>query len=152
ALEIGGRQVHAPASEIPRHVAQDVRELERDAEIDGVLPRSGVGAAEDPHAHEADGGSDPDAVFVQLLERTVAPPVQIHFDALDQRIERGPRQPERPDDWLQRAPLRRRRRSAIETPRDLLPPAPHLRPPPLRRPLAPPPLAPPPQAPHPPHP
>jgi hypothetical protein len=42
------RQIHAASREVVGDVAQDVRELKGDAEVDGVIPGPVVPAAEDP--------------------------------------------------------------------------------------------------------
>ncbi len=60
---------------------------------------------------------------VQLLERAVAAPVQVHLYPLDERVEGRARQAVGGDERLQRTPLRGRRRRAIETPRHLVAPA-----------------------------
>src|SRR5262249_60343617 len=75
--------VHAPAFEIAGHVAQDVRQLQGDAEVDRILTRARVPAAEDLHAHEADRGRHANAVLVEILERAVAGRVEVHLDPLD---------------------------------------------------------------------
>ena len=67
--------------------------------------------AEDLEAHQPDRRRDADAVFVELGERLVAARVEIHLDAVDQRLERRPRQIELADQRLQRASLRRLRRA-----------------------------------------
>ena len=132
-IEVACRQIYAPERQILRHVAQDVRELERDAEIDRVLSRPGIGAPENPYAHEPDGGRDADAVFVQILERVIAPSVQVHLDALDERLERRARQIERGDERLQGAALVGLRLHAVEAPGHLVAPPLHFRRAPLRR-------------------
>ena len=60
--QILSRNVDPSPPQILGDVAQDIRKLQGNAQVDGVLPRAGIGIAEDLQADEADGGCDPDAV------------------------------------------------------------------------------------------
>ena len=62
------------------------------------------------------------AVRLELLERLVAARRRIHRDAIDERVELGPRQMERLDERLQRLTLRRLGEAALEHVRHFLPP------------------------------
>ena len=66
-------QVDAAAGEVVLDVAENVRELQRDAEIQGVGAGAFVAAAEDPDADQADRRRDAPAVLDQIVERLVAP-------------------------------------------------------------------------------
>ena len=68
ALEVLEREVEAVAGGVACDVAQDVRELQREAELDGVLARARVLVAEDLDRGEAHRGGDPLAVDAQLGE------------------------------------------------------------------------------------
>ena len=111
AREIVERQVDAAAREVAGDVAQDVGQLQRDAEIDRVLL-----ARRDPGSRRSRTHISPTAeatrmqYSVELLERLVAPPVQVHLDAVDQRLEGRRGRSNGGDERLQRAPLRRLRR------------------------------------------
>src|SRR5262245_79510 len=88
------RQVDAAAGAVLAHVAQDVGELERDAEVVRIVHGGGMPAAEDLDAQEADGGGDQVAVLLELVEGPVAPAREIHLDAADQVREVPVRQGE----------------------------------------------------------
>jgi len=105
------RQVQATAFEVGGNVAQDVRQLQRDAKIDGIV--ACITRAENLQADQADRGSDPPAVFVEVVEGDVACAIEIHFDAVDQVRKRLPRQREPRQPWLQPIPLRRSRVTVV---------------------------------------
>ena len=81
------RQVDAAPLGVRAEVAHDVRQLERDAQVDRVVPGPGVRVAEDLDAGQTDRPRHPVAVLVQLLERGVAPLVDVHLDAVEDRLE-----------------------------------------------------------------
>src|SRR5438876_774359 len=125
--EVFLRHIHAPGPGVGADVADDVRELECLAQLDRVLARAGVGVAEDLDAAEPDRRGDAVAVRVELLRRLVGDAVEVHLDAVDDRLERRARdrvgaygglEPER--DWV--VGDRARRVAA----RHLLAPAPEL--------------------------
>ena len=92
--EILGRQVDAAVLGVLAQVAQDVRELQRDAEIVrelfGVGPVHGVlvGGAKDRQAYPPDRPGDTAAVEHQVLEALVGDAGHVHADPLDQLAER----------------------------------------------------------------
>ena len=90
------RQIHAAAREIVFDVAENVRQLQRDAEVERVFARRGASTAEDLDADEADRRRDPPAVLEQIVERLVSRRVEIHRDAVDDVLERLARQVEPP--------------------------------------------------------
>src|SRR5262245_12440171 len=90
------RKVDAAAGAVLAHVAQDVGELERDAEVARIVRGGGMPAAEDLDAEEADGGGDQVAVLLERAEGPVAPAREIHLDAADQVREVPLRQGEPP--------------------------------------------------------
>ena len=95
APEILARQIDTPVLGVLAHVAQDVRQLHRDAEI--VRERFGVGPigavprgqAEDRQAHPPDRAGDVAAVEHEILEALVAHAVDVHAHALDQLPQRA---------------------------------------------------------------
>ena len=113
------RQIHAASREVVGDVAQDVRELEGDAEVDGVIPGPVVPAAEDPDADETHRRGDAAAILVEIGERLVARGVEVHRDAVDDIVERLTRQVEGRDEGLEVLSLRRGRRGSVERAREL---------------------------------
>ena len=121
--EILLRNVDATLLEIAPHVAQDVGQLQGDAEVDRVLLRRRLAAAEDVEADEPDGRRHANAVLVEVVERLVAARPEIHLDAFDERLERRPRQAEGGDERGERASLPRLGRAAFEAGGQLRAPA-----------------------------
>ena len=118
------RQVDAAPLGVRTEVAHDVRELERDPQVHRVVPRPGVRVAEDLDAGQADRRRHPVAVLVELLERGVAPLVDVHLDAVEDRLEVLALDGEGPDhlgemlgDRLRRAAVVGARRARAATPR-----------------------------------
>ena len=93
-LEFVGRQVDAAAARILADVANDVGELEGEAEIVGVLQGAPVFVAEDLGGEQADHAGHPVAVEVQRLEVGIAGLRQVHFHAVDDLGEQLLRQVE----------------------------------------------------------
>ena len=87
-----GLTSHGP---IGADVAQDVRELQGLAEIDGVLPGARIRIAEDLDAAEADRRRNAVAVRIELLRRFERGAVDVHLDAVDDRFQRFTRDPVR---------------------------------------------------------
>src|SRR5262245_48291542 len=87
ARQVVEREVEPPAGGVLGDVAQDVRELECDAEIAGVVGCGGVPAAEDLDAQEPDGRGHQVAVLLELVEGRVASARQVHLDAAAQIVE-----------------------------------------------------------------
>ena len=128
APQILDRDVHAVALEIGRHVADDIRQLQRDAQIDRVIAGLQIAISEDLDADEAHGRRHAKTILAQLFERIVSIALQIHRHAVDQVLETRPRKRKRRDErrevlalrclWLAAviearqlaAPLRKRRR------------------------------------------
>ena len=83
------RQVDAVVEEVLADVAQDVRQLERDAEVVGqlVLPLRLRGAV-DAQAQPADAARDAAAVPEQVVERLVGGLVDVGEAAVDELLER----------------------------------------------------------------
>ncbi len=94
-----------PRSQIGRHVADDIGQLQRDAEIDRVVARLQIAIAENLDADQPDGRRHAQAVLPQLLERVVAVALQIHGDAVDQIFECRSRQFELRDERERAASL-----------------------------------------------
>src|SRR5207244_2027154 len=61
------------------------------AQVDRVLARPRVGVAEDLDAREPDRGGDAVAVRVEVVRRLVGDPIEVHLDAVDDRLERRAR-------------------------------------------------------------
>src|SRR5207249_3320067 len=86
--EVRAREVDTTAERVLGHVAQDVRQLEGEPELDRVLARGGVPVAEDLDAHEPHGAGHSIAVLLEVtLPGLVAIPLEIHLDTLDDRVE-----------------------------------------------------------------
>jgi hypothetical protein len=94
-------QIETPAPRIDAHVAEDVRDLQVQAQLDGVVTGGGVLVAEDLDGREAHRGGDAQAVPAQVLEGRVAPDGEVHaaagHDVLearsgDRKLEDGGRQ------------------------------------------------------------
>ncbi len=124
--EILLRQVDAPLFQVGLDVANDVRGLQRQPEVEGVLARARIATAEHLDAHDADGGRDPPAIADELVEGLVTRAPQIHLDTVDEIVERLPRQPKRLDVRLEVLRLRRLGRVGTEEAADLLTPLHHL--------------------------
>jgi hypothetical protein len=56
------RQVDSPVARVGADVANDIRQLERRAQVNRVLARTRIGVAEDLDAAEADGRGHPIAI------------------------------------------------------------------------------------------
>jgi hypothetical protein len=82
------RQVDPAAARVGADVANDVRQLERRAQVDRVLARPRIGVAKDLDAAEADGRGHPIAIRVQVFGGLVACAIEIHRDPVDDRQER----------------------------------------------------------------
>ena len=103
------RQVHAALLQVHRHVTNDVRQLQRHPQVDGVIPGGLVAVAEDLHADEANRGGDAVTVLEQRLEVGIPVIREVHLHAVDQGFELEPWQVELPDERLQRLTLSRGR-------------------------------------------
>ncbi len=109
AHEILMRNVDPPHLRVALHIAHDVGQLQRDAEIDRIPLRARPRRTEDPAAHESHRRGHMPAVPAQLLERRIARALEIHLHARDQIEEVGWGDVEAPCDCDQRAQQRRRR-------------------------------------------
>ena len=76
------------ASRLPilAHVAQDIGELQRDPQFDGVGDRLVAGEADDMHTHQPHGRSDAIAIGDQLVKGLVAALVQVASDAVNELL------------------------------------------------------------------
>ena len=113
ARHLGERQVDPAARGIGLEIAQDVRELQGDPEIDRVIPAAGVATAENRQTDQSDGGGDPPAVDAQLLEGLVTRDRQIHLDPGQEFLQRLPGDAEPPHAGLQIARHGERRPPAV---------------------------------------
>ena len=82
AFQFREREVDAPARGVVAHVAEDVGELERLPEVDGVVTAGGAGVAEDFNAQQPDDGRDVVAIFFQRFKIFVAQRVDDFWFAL----------------------------------------------------------------------
>ncbi len=83
-----GRQVDAAPAPVLDDVAEDVRELERDAEVVGDWCRGvAVGGAEDRQRQPADRPGDEPAVDDEVVDRRVHGSGDVHLAADDQLVE-----------------------------------------------------------------
>ena len=117
------RQVQAAAGQIGRHVAQDVGQLEGQAQFLGVAAGARILVAEDLDADEADRGGDLVAVGPQVAERGETRRLEVHRAAVDELLERQPLHGKAADHPLQRLALRRARPPAVEAGGHFLAPA-----------------------------
>ena len=95
------RQVHPAAAEIHAHVTQDVRQLQGDTEVPGVVANDRIAIAEDANAHEPDRRGHAVAVRFEIREGLVPAGGRVHGDSIHQRIEVLTGQIERADERLQ---------------------------------------------------
>ena len=105
----------------PSHLTQKSQEALHDAqtkalryghpEVDGVGTRPGIAVPEDLDAHQSYRRRDAPAVIGELRERLVADLREIHLDAVDQVLERTPREIKLRNARFEGAPLRRERDS-----------------------------------------
>src|SRR5256712_4711312 len=114
------RHVDSPAQGVRLEVAEDVRELQGDAEVDGIVAAPYVAASEDRQADETDGRGDAAAVDAQLVEVPVARPPQVHRHPVEEILERLPRNIEAADAGLKVAGHGEAGRAAVAA-GDLLP-------------------------------
>ena len=112
--EIVERHVHAAARQIVLDVADDVGELQRDAEIQRVVARLRIAAAEDPDTDQADRRRDAVAILQQIVECLIPRRVEIHRHAVDHVGKSIPWQVEAGNERLQPASLKRLRNAALE--------------------------------------
>src|SRR2546425_9235596 len=93
--EILLRHVDTPGAGVGTDVPDDVRDLERGAELDRVLSRARIRITEDLDAAQADRRGDAITVGIQVLRGLVPDLGQVHLDAVDDRQERIARDRER---------------------------------------------------------
>ena len=86
--ELALRQVDAAAGEVFFHVAQDVGQLHRAAEVGGVGQRAIVSAPEHRRHHQPDHPSHAVAVEIELFVGGVPGLHQVHLHAVDQLLKR----------------------------------------------------------------
>ena len=94
------RQINSSPFGIRAHVAQNVGELERFAQVDGVTAARGILVAENLDAQEASHRSNAIAVKFKLLEVLVTLDLKIHFASLEQFVEQRERKAVFADDRL----------------------------------------------------
>src|SRR4029077_6479494 len=107
--------------EVARHVSKNVRQLERNAEVHGVVTGAIAVHAEDLDADKSHGRRHTPAVFVELLERLITLAIEVHLHAVYEVLERCARQREPTHPRLKGPPHVRGGRSAI-APIDFAPP------------------------------
>ena len=104
----------------------DVGELQRQAEVHGVVASARMPAAEDVEADHPHRRRNPPAVLAQIVEGRIARMVEVHLNAVDEILERAPGQRVASGHRLQRHALPRFGRPAVEYPGDLAAPEPEL--------------------------
>src|SRR5262245_56313553 len=62
------RQIDAPASGVLFQIAQNVCQLQRNAEVDGVILRARASVCEDLYAHQSSDRGDAVAISIKLIE------------------------------------------------------------------------------------
>lgn len=90
-LEVFLRQIDAALGRIGPDVPQNVRQLERHPETDGVVLRPGRCRPEDVEADQSYDRRDAIAIEREVLHRSVSHRREIHAHALDQLFEIGSR-------------------------------------------------------------
>ena len=86
-LQIFGGKIDAAAGGIFRNVAENVGELEGEAEVIGQLESARIGKTEDADAALADDAGDTMTIEAQIVEGAVGRRVQIHLSAGDELFE-----------------------------------------------------------------
>ena len=81
------REINAAARGVVFHVAQNVRQLQRLTEINGVVVARGIFVAENFDAQKPDDGGDAMAIKFKLGAVFVTQRVQIHFATFDEFVE-----------------------------------------------------------------
>jgi hypothetical protein len=122
AREILVGQIAASIPEVHRHIAQNVRELQRNPEVARVDEDRRFTIFEDLRTDEADRGGHTVAVGFEVGERPILRPGRIHRDAVDEGVELRAGQVADVHEGLERDALRRRRRLAREHARHLVAP------------------------------
>ena len=92
--EVVLRDVDTAATGIGADVADDIRQLERDAEVHRVVTSVAVGITEDLNGCQPHGGGDAIAVGIEVVGGLVADARHVHGDAIDDRLQRLARNPE----------------------------------------------------------
>jgi len=90
--ELVQRQINPAALCIRTDITQDIGELQRLSQMNRVFMARGIFVSEDFNAEQAHDGSNPVTVEFQGFVGLVTLNVEIHFDALQQRIEMLERQ------------------------------------------------------------
>ena len=85
--QLGQRQIDSPPFGVRAHVPQDVGQLQRLAQIDGVIAAGGIPVPKYLDAEQSDHRGDPVAVQFQIREIGIALDVQIHLHPLEEFIE-----------------------------------------------------------------
>src|SRR6185437_1490645 len=101
--EFGLRQINPPALRIDADIAKDVGQLERFAEVNGVIAAGRVVITENLDAQKANDRRHAIAIKLELLVIFVTLDFQVHFAAANQFIEKRERQTKFPRHGLQLA-------------------------------------------------
>src|SRR6266511_1213902 len=80
-------QIDAPARGVLFQIAQDVSQLQGDAEVDGVILRAQASISEDLYAHQPRDRGDAVAVLMKLVEGLISVAQQVHLAAVDHLLE-----------------------------------------------------------------
>ena len=80
-----GRQVDAAGLPILDHIARDVRELEGEAKVAGMVEQALIAGLEHASHHQADHAGDMVAVVERVPDAFVTPFRDIHREAVDER-------------------------------------------------------------------
>ncbi len=81
-----GRKVHPTRSPILPYIPQDIGQLQRHAHLDRIGNGLRVGEADDVHAHQADRGGHPVAIFGQVFKGPVSAGKQVQAHAVDELL------------------------------------------------------------------
>ena len=97
ALQVLLREVDASAARILADVADDVGQLECDAQVARIAPGRRIGVTEDLGRHETHDTCDAVAIELECREVEIAMLGQVHRHAVDHRLEMRLRQVELAD-------------------------------------------------------
>ena len=101
--QLGERQGDPPSLAIRSNVAQDVGQLQRLAQVNGVVPAGRIPVAKHLDAEQPHDGGHAVAIQFELLVILIPIDVEVHFDTQQQRVKMVEGQAVLPNDRLQLA-------------------------------------------------
>ena len=85
--EVFLRQVNTAVESVDRDIAENIRQLQRDPKVDGVLLRRGIPRPKNTQTHQSHGRGNKMAILFQFVKRAVTILFQIHLHAADEFVE-----------------------------------------------------------------